>query len=252
MQKIVPKLYSVESSLTTQVLVDELLKDDNVKSVNGEDDVTSGDLVFEETFSGDIKSGNFAIEPSSNWHMDRVNQRNLPLDFSIDNNPDAQRGENTNMIIVDLGFTNHQQYDISGNRKVVFKRCDYASCNTEKIPDSSTIYPHGICTATSAAGVDLGISYKSNLILFETGSGPVNSLTYWYTGLRDAIRYAKESKLPSIINMSFGCSSPGTSGCLSFLNSMNSVIENTLLENDTPPEEVQHILFVRSCYEQQY
>ena len=246
--KIVSRIYNVKSSLSGEVLVDELLKDDNVKSVNSEEDVSSGEeLVSEEIFTGDIESGNFVIKPVANWHMDRVNQRKLPLDFSIDNNPNAQRGENTNMIIVDLGFINHQQYDISGNRNVVFKRCDYISCNTEKIPETTEIYPHGICTATSASGVDLGISYKSNLILFETGSGPINSLTYWSTGLRDAIRYAKESKLPSIINMSFGCKYPGTSGCVSFLNVMNSVIEDTLLENDTSKEEVQHILFVRSA-----
>jgi len=131
--------------------------------------------------------------PSPSWGLDRVDQRNLPLDNSF---TATLSGENVDIYIVDTGI-NSSHTDFTGRIGSGFT----------SIADGNGVNDcngHGTHVAGTAAGTKFGVSKKSRVIpvrvLGCTGSGSTSGVI---AGL-DWIVSHHSAGNPAVANMSLG------------------------------------------------
>lgn len=141
-------------------------------------------------------SKNYIIEKnykaSINWHLDRIDQRHIPLSktpYKINHNND-----NIDIYIIDSGIDiNHPEFS---NNNIVWGANFIDDINTD-------CNGHGTHVASLAAGKQYGVAKNANLISVKVlgcqGTG-------WYSGIISSIEWvvnrAKITKKISIINMS--------------------------------------------------
>ncbi|KAI8799944.1 peptidase S8 and S53 subtilisin kexin sedolisin [Cladochytrium replicatum] len=133
------------------------------------------------------------IRTRSLWGLDRINQRNLPLD----NNPksDNIKGAGVDIYILDSGIsTAHSEF---GNRATFG-----ATFSSSGIQDGAG---HGTHVAATAAGRTFGVAPSANLIAVKVidndGSGSGSAVIM---GIQWTIKNVQKTKRPSVINMSIG------------------------------------------------
>jgi subtilisin family serine protease len=133
------------------------------------------------------------------WNLDRINQRNLPLDKNISNYPD---GSDAVVYVFDTGVDiNHPEFEGRA-------RFGYSAYGPRDV------YGHGTHVAGTIAGKNVGIAKKAQIVsvkvLSDNGSG---SLWGLLDGIDWAIEDIKQQKLLNpnkifIANFSLGFSVP--------------------------------------------
>jgi subtilisin family serine protease len=138
-----------------------------------------------------------ASKTSAPWHLDRLDQRGLPLDRSFEY---AHTGAGVNIYILDSGIrTTHVQF--GGERSV-----PTLPLTMDAVP---MIAPaHGTMVAAAAAGGTFGVAKQAKVfavrVLDCSGSGATSSIVAgvdWVT--RNASR-------PAVANMSLGATTSTT------------------------------------------
>jgi subtilisin family serine protease len=114
------------------------------------------------------------------WHLDRINQRNLPLDRNISNYP---TGSNAVVYVFDTGVDiNHPEFE--GRARFGFSAYG-----------PGDVYGHGTHVAGTIAGKNVGIAKKAQIVsvkvLSDTGSGTLGSIL---DGIDWAIEDIKQQK----------------------------------------------------------
>ena len=131
---------------------------------------------------------------SLKWHLDRVNQRKLPLD-----NKNLRRGtaEKVDVYVIDTGV------DLS-HPEFANNNAQWGGNFAEDGVDTDC-NGHGTHVASLAVGKDYGIAKNAKLIAIKVldcdGSGWLSSVI---TGIEVATQQALKSKRLSVINMSLG------------------------------------------------
>lgn len=133
--------------------------------------------------------------PSTEWHLDRVDQRTLPLDLqpfagnSLDNS-------NVDIYILDTGIdVSHPEFE--GN---AIWGANFVGDNTD-----TDCHSHGTHVASSAGGSTVGVARRSTLIAVKVlGCSGGGSYSGVISGIEWAVQRAQQTGKLSIINMSLG------------------------------------------------
>lgn len=144
------------------------------------------------------------------WGLDRIDQKDLPLDGSSYEPPSAtQSGRGANIYILDTGIdTNHAAFtNLEGSdREVVNIYNGYGDISADTDGDG-----HGTHCAGTAGGVDIGVAPEANVygvkILNDSGGGYI-SVILAGMNLLLSIREANQS-LPMVASMSIGVECDG-------------------------------------------
>lgn len=243
----VPKYILVPKSDTTRIRAEQFLSKGQVM---GKAKIRS----LEVTFSGDLDNKQkeklsqfYKVEEnkkvSIKWHLDRVNQRVLPLDNRMFQSANAN---NVDIYVIDTGIDlSHPEFK---NNNGVW------GGNFVNDGINSDCNGHGTHVASLALGKDYGVAKNATLIALKVlgcdGSG-------WYSSIISAIEYATErSKTTnrlSIINMSLGgpsSSALNTAVSASIASGVYNVVaagnENTNACTKSPAGVVQAITVAAS------
>ncbi|KAI8811027.1 putative serine proteinase, precursor [Cladochytrium replicatum] len=133
------------------------------------------------------------IRTRSVWGLDRINQRNLPLDNNAKS--DNIKGGGVDIYVLDSGIlTTHSEF---GNRATF--GATFSSSGTQ---DGAG---HGTHVAATAAGRTFGVAPGANLIAVKVidndGSGSGSAVIM---GIQWTIKNVQKTRRPSVINMSIG------------------------------------------------
>ncbi|KAI9011595.1 peptidase S8/S53 domain-containing protein [Hyaloraphidium curvatum] len=133
-----------------------------------------------------------------NWDIDRINQRNLPLDQSYDYLSTA--GQGVTVYVIDTGIRiTHSEFE--GTRA----RWGITTCKSKGCPDIDD-QGHGTFVAGLVAGKMLGVAKKSEVVAIKAlnsqGSGTNSDII---AGIQWALDdFKRRGGKPSVINMSLG------------------------------------------------
>jgi len=201
---------------TEEEIKEELSNCKDSLDANSLDVETDKEIRVPDDEVGEPDDSDVLAEASSNspfsWGLDRIDQREMPLDSSYDPSPHVTRGEGVHVFVADTGIRiSHQDfggrafagYDVFQNNG---KICDPQDVNCA--PDG---HGHGTHCAGTVGGTNYGVAKNAKLyavkVLSDRGSGST-------VGVVSGIDYAKtqattNGKKPAIVSMSLGGS--GTS-----------------------------------------
>lgn len=132
-----------------------------------------------------------------NWDIDRINQRNLPMDSKYDYFTTA--GSGVTVYVIDTGIRiTHSEFEGRASWGIT-------TCASKGCPDADD-QGHGTFVAGLVAGKVLGVAKKTNVVAIKAlnskGSGTNSDII---AGIEWAINdYKKRGAKPSVINMSLG------------------------------------------------
>ncbi|WP_285599444.1 ricin-type beta-trefoil lectin domain protein [Kineosporia sp. NBRC 101731] len=124
------------------------------------------------------------------WHLDRIDQPDLPLSGSYDSDDD---GSGANIFVLDTGVrTTHQEF---GGRAVP---------DGPTPADSGDCAGHGTAVAGAAAGSTYGVAKKAKIHAIRVlGCGNTGPMT---SGLQAIDWITKNAPRPTVVNLSWGTS----------------------------------------------
>ena len=154
------------------------------------------------------------------WNLDRIDQRNLPLDGSAFNPVSGASGlgNGVDIYIVDAGMNiNHEEFQWPDNAAINRATSDYfVSAASDDIPCSF----HGTGVASVAGGKTLGVARKANLHSVKVSSvsnpnaDPSNCAITLDSLLEGLLWIIANGTTPSVINLSLA---GGRSVCVDLL-----------------------------------
>ena len=137
------------------------------------------------------------------WGLDRVNQRELPLDHNVSS---TYGGHNVDVYVIDTGLdTSHIEFQGNSKRIVANIFSAFVTSN-DHLPPNTDMQGHGTHVAGTIGGRTVGVAPSANIyslrVLNDSGEGDTSDII-------DAInvvvgRASRQGANPSVISMSLG------------------------------------------------